>query len=87
MKVICQKAAEGRCSFIVVCVHREPHEHNHRCDYDGEHCPSCVYIGESKLLSQLIDEHSTWTTGFFKRTYEEAFEHGYKHGLEDGKNV
>ncbi len=45
-------------------------------------------IGERRLkpLSQLIDEHAEWTTEFFERTYREAFEHGYKHGLEDGKN-
>lgn len=34
-------------------------------------------------LKSLVNEHSEWTSSFFKWVYKEAFIHGYKHGYDD----
>ena len=53
--------------------------------YSSYPCNICEDGDYDEPRQKLIEEHAEYTVGLFERTYREAFEHGYGHGLEDGK--
>lgn len=36
-----------------------------------------------EFAEALALDHATWLMGLLKKIYEDAFIHGYKHGVED----